>query len=491
MLVIFPVERKLNWQQPPLATLGIILLNVLIFFFFQIHENNQLGEAIHFYRNSPLLSIEYPYYAQLKEESYLKPTINNQQPSDTILVEMLSDKDWNLQLKKGLLSPNEENYPVWLKNRLLFDQQIAQIPTFSSGYKAGNHFFKNSFSYMYLHGGIGHLFGNMVFLLIFGFSLEVIFGKLQFLLLYHICGVCSALFYGLFNLDSFAPLVGASGAIGGLMGAYAAVYGLKKIKFFYWIFGYFNYIQLPALVVLPLWIGKEVWENIASEGSQVAYMAHVGGLMSGALLSWILTRYFQQYDQSYIETDEEKNDPFVEEQEYAINQIRKLNFARAKTTLLELLKQQPDNLRIIELLYNLTKLRPESLEYKKLVNHLFTVTENQRDLDDWVHEKYCEYRQLNPKGSLATSRLIDLCQRFIRCRCFGEAEKILTLLESSRPDTEILPELMMQLSNAFVKENQRLNAKTWLLKLEKEYKHSPWSSYASRLLDRIEANQDI
>ncbi len=493
MLLIFPAERKLNWNTPPVATLFLIILNILIYFSFQTSEQEQLKDVIDYYRTSPLLEIEYPKYAELKKEDYLKIDDNAQQPSDQIIFEMLFDSQWNKLLEKGLIPETSENYQEWASSRQIFNDKLKLIPFYTLGYKPGKSTINNSITYMFLHGGFGHLLGNMVFLLIFGFSLEIIFGKLKYLGIYLSSGIFSALFFGLFNSESYLPLVGASGAIAGLMGSYATVYGLKKIKFFYWILGYFNYIRLPALIVLPVWIAKEVWEYSTQEGSNVAYLAHVGGLLGGAVVTFLVIKYLKISNTEYVESNDEKDgtDPFTIELEYAITQMRKLNFPRARTTLVDLLKQQPDNLRVLELLYNIDKIKPETANFKKLVNHIFEITRKHRDLDDWTHEKYLEFRQLSPRGGLSLQRLLDLCHRFIRSNFLADAEKIITLVEGARPDTEILPELMMQVANAYIKNDQRIKARRWLVKLEKEYKHSNWSQHASRVLDRIDKNQEI
>ncbi|GAA5217673.1 rhomboid family intramembrane serine protease [Corallincola platygyrae] len=143
-------------------------------------------------------------------------------------------------------------------------------------------------TYQFLHGDTMHLLGNMVFLSIFGFALEKRLGSLGFLFLYLATGVLSGLGFALLHLHSSTPLVGASGAISGLMGIYLAVYGIKKREYFALLGPFVGTFRAPAYFLLPVWLGQELISEYTTEDN-VAYMAHAFGLMFGVLLYLILS----------------------------------------------------------------------------------------------------------------------------------------------------------------------------------------------------------
>jgi membrane associated rhomboid family serine protease len=131
---------------------------------------------------------------------------------------------------------------------------------------------------MFLHGSLAHLFGNMLFLWVFGNNIEDSRGRLRFALLYFVGGIMSDLAHILVDPDSTVPVVGASGAIAAVMGAYLALYPRMRIKV---ITPWMGLRKVSASWVLGLWIASQFL--IMSENSGVAWGAHVGGFVVGFL----------------------------------------------------------------------------------------------------------------------------------------------------------------------------------------------------------------
>ena len=145
---------------------------------------------------------------------------------------------------------------------------------------------------LFLHGGIGHIFSNMLFFYIFGDNLEDAFGHFGFLIFYLVCGVLASLSHVFINWGSTVPLLGASGAIAGLMGGYLVLFPRNKIDVLF-IFGFIIRIfTIPAVTVLLYWIVFQFLIGLGSLGISgaggVAYFAHVGGFVSGVVLTLIL-----------------------------------------------------------------------------------------------------------------------------------------------------------------------------------------------------------
>jgi rhomboid family protein len=140
---------------------------------------------------------------------------------------------------------------------------------------------------MFLHGSWLHLLGNMLFLWIFGDNIEDRLGRARYLLFYLFCGYVAGYGFALANPDSAEPLIGASGAIAGVLGAYLVLYPRARV----WglvPFLFFIPLRLPAWVVLGLWFVLQAFYSAGygvSEVGTVAYLAHVAGFVAGALLA--------------------------------------------------------------------------------------------------------------------------------------------------------------------------------------------------------------
>ena len=136
------------------------------------------------------------------------------------------------------------------------------------------------FTSMFMHGGWMHLIGNMVFLWIFGDNIEDSMGHKKFLFFYLICGLLAALLQALINPSSPVPMIGASGAIAGILGAYLILHPKANINVLFWIIIFITVVKVPAFIVLSVWI---ISQFFGSTGG-VAYFAHIGGFIAGALL---------------------------------------------------------------------------------------------------------------------------------------------------------------------------------------------------------------
>jgi membrane associated rhomboid family serine protease len=145
---------------------------------------------------------------------------------------------------------------------------------------------------MFMHAGWLHLLGNMLFFYLSGPFIEDAFGRPLFAALYLSSGVVSSLVHIAGFPSSEAPLIGASGAIAGIMGAFLVRFVRRKIRFFYFFFVYGGTVDLPAWIVLPLWFVQQLFFAGLTGESGVAYRAHVGGFAFGFIAA-VLIRYFR------------------------------------------------------------------------------------------------------------------------------------------------------------------------------------------------------
>ncbi len=141
------------------------------------------------------------------------------------------------------------------------------------------------FTAMFLHGGWLHLGGNMLYLWIFGNNIEDRLGRLRFVLFYLGCGVAASLAQAAMDPASTVPLVGASGAIAGVLGAYLVLYPHARVVTIVPVFFIIELATVPAVFVIGLWFLLQVAQGVGSLGMMtgVAWWAHVGGFIAGAL----------------------------------------------------------------------------------------------------------------------------------------------------------------------------------------------------------------
>jgi membrane associated rhomboid family serine protease len=146
------------------------------------------------------------------------------------------------------------------------------------------------FTSMFLHGGWLHLVGNMIYLWIFGKGVESALGPARFLLLYVICGAAAGVAQGAIDPASTVPMIGASGAIAGTLGAYLLLHPRGNVVVFVWFFVFVRFITVPALILLGLWFLLQLMNALTPGDAGVAFWAHVGGFIVGMLLVPFLRR---------------------------------------------------------------------------------------------------------------------------------------------------------------------------------------------------------
>jgi membrane associated rhomboid family serine protease len=146
------------------------------------------------------------------------------------------------------------------------------------------------FTSMFLHGGWLHLGGNMLFLWIFGNNIEDLLGRGRFLLLYLSAGAAAAMVQALSAPHSTVPMIGASGAIAGVLGAYLLTYPRANVHCFVWLVIFFWIVSVPAWVLLGLWFGMQLISGLAvgPHDPGVAFWAHIGGFAAGIALYLVL-----------------------------------------------------------------------------------------------------------------------------------------------------------------------------------------------------------
>ncbi len=190
-------------------------------------------------------------------------------------------------------------------NAAVFLLQLASSERFTLGFALAPAAFLDAplspsqlslmFTSMFLHSGFVHLGGNMLFLWVFGNNIEDYLGHVKFALFYLVCGAAGAMAHILTHGASAVPMIGASGAISGVLGAYFLLFPRAKVLTLVPIFFFFYFIEIPAFVFLGLYILLQLLFGLpslmgASAGPGVAWLAHIGGFAAGIALLLLLRK---------------------------------------------------------------------------------------------------------------------------------------------------------------------------------------------------------
>jgi membrane associated rhomboid family serine protease/Tfp pilus assembly protein PilF len=252
----------------PWVTIGLIAINVVIFLISHPQAERQSAAVRTQIREVVRFAREHPYL-NLPEE--LAGAVPARRPPADLSPDAIADQQTQL-------------------DRLLQDlQTISSHSVFRTyGYVPAHPSALTLFTSMFMHGGWLHLIGNMLFLWLAGASLEDRWGRLLFPFLYLACGIVATVTHGVMHPQSTTPLVGASGAIAGLMGAFLVRLTTARIRFFYWFYFVQGTFQAPAFVVLPLWLFQQFAMAGSGATGGVAVWAHIGGFILGVAAALLI-----------------------------------------------------------------------------------------------------------------------------------------------------------------------------------------------------------
>ena len=455
-MLIIPMTDKLSWRNPPIITISLVLINCIVFFLFQFNQYDQYVEAENYYIESGLMDIEVNKYAEYKytveqRESMARFSKEIQQRKRRNMVrEMRQDQVFMLKIERGeIIAPDDPGYAEWKKLRDAYKAKLSRVFTIRFGFKPADPSILTMFTHMFLHGGLGHLIGNMIFLWLVGCLLEMGSGRVYYFTTYIVTGLCAVGMFWLWNMDAMGPLVGASGAIAGLMGAFTVLYGRKKMKIFYSIGIYFNYVKIRAIILLPLWVGNEVYQLAFSEMQHVAYLAHLGGLLSGALIGLVNKKYLGFYREDAIEPEpEDEISPLLEK---ALAHMSRLEMEEGAGLLHEALDKDPENISALKPLFDIYKTKPEDAQFHDLAKRFLLLLSKDRTRDTMTIDVYNEYVRCTKKPRLSAVLYLRLISIFSAQGQPEKAEPILAVFLKKKPDLPGLAAALLKLANGYKK----------------------------------------
>lgn len=343
----------------PVVTLVLILLNCFVYLFFQSGDDRVMRNAQDYYQQSQLAQIEFPAYANWLgdhadgHKGQQRVSDMQSAPPELIFALIESDQKFLDALHADLvITPTDVDYVDWHAKRTMFESIRDSAFTLRHALRFSHIEPGRMFSAMFMHGGIEHLIGNMIFLLILGLLVEGALGPRWYLALYLAGGFGASFVTVAWHWGDHGLALGASGAIAALMGAYCVIWGRRRVRVFYWFFVIFDYVRVPALVLLPFWLGWELLNLWLNGGAQVGFDAHAGGIVSGAGLAWLMRRYGLVRDEFVeVEEREEQRDGLALAYTQALEHIGNLEIKPARALFERIDADAPGQLHVLIALY--------------------------------------------------------------------------------------------------------------------------------------------
>lgn len=487
LIMFLPLDRKPDWRRPPIITLLLILANLLCFFVLQVNDDQYRHDAASYYFSSNLPETELSAYRRYLENP-ANPTafpgsIGYLDPSDIstqgyLLSMLIVDGPFLQQLQAGkIITPGDPEYSEWKSQRARFEVLLNQSVEFRFSQINIHPSLLTLISAMFIHADVGHLLGNMVFLFLFGFVVEMTLGRTLYLFAYLLSGVMSGLFYLVLEPNSAFLAMGASGAISGLAGMYTVLFGLRKIRFFYTLLFYFNYIRAPAIILLPVWLGYELINQLYSDDN-INNLSHIGGLLSGALIAWLAKKYLPSINMEYLDA-EEKTQSFKLDYQQGVEALAAMDIDKAQTIFTKLAEEQPDNIEIMVQLFNVAKLTSKSETIHSAANAILNVSDPDKKTVNILHNVFIDYVELvQPNVKLRPEQMLSLALRFAANNYLEDAEKIVLHLTTRATEYERNAEGLMALATHYKRTNNPQKADKYLSLLLQCYPDSSEANHA-------------
>jgi len=485
-MLVVPITGKISWKNPPVVTIAFIVINCLIFFVFQRNDNINFFRAKQHYFKSGLAEIEVSAYIADREVSEDITDMGEKSELDEQTLvryykKMDLDAGFQKKLRSGeIITRHDPGYEKWKNLRAEYENLLSDVVFLKYGFRPAHLNILTAFTYMFLHGGFGHLLGNMIFLWLVGCMLEMGCGRIFCIAAYILTGLFSALLFWLIYMDTTIPLVGASGAIAGFMGAFTTVYGRTRIKVFYSLGFYFNYIRFPAILLFPIWVGNEFFQLFVGGQSNVAYVAHIGGLLSGATIGYLDLKFFKLHDNNiFKEKPEDEISPLIEQ---ALQCMGTLDLEEGRKLLEEVLVRDPENKDALKHLFNIEKLNPENQSFHLSAGRLLQRFSLSREDHKKAYEIYKEYTSLTQRPRLTPEIYVRLGSAFSGLGHTNVSEKIFSMLLKRKPDQPGIPEGLLKLARASQKKTSGNQWKKFIEVICAKYPDSAEAGIAKTLL---------
>lgn len=477
-MLIVPVSRQPDWRRPPLVTLLLILVNCLVFFGLQSGDERRQEKAYRYYAASTLPGAELPRYVRELERTgrgreaapLARALAEGEWP--VALAAMEGDRAFMRRLRAGQVIPaGDPERASWQRQRAEFDRLQGATMLARFGFRPADPTLAGFFGHMFLHASFDHLLGNMAILFIVGYMVEEALGKRRYLAFYLLAGLGAGALDFVVNSGRTVPGIGASGAISGVMAMFVVLYGMRRIRFFYWVLFYFDFFRAPAIIMLPLWIGNELYQHFFSHGSPVNYIAHLGGFLSGAALVAAQRRFGSA--SAALPAPEAADDPLPGQLAKVDALLRALRIDEARGALRRLAEAHPRDGALLARYYKIARTAPASEEFHHAAALIFALPETAHGAGELIHETFKDYLQCaRPSVRFSADQLAALTRRLARGGHPDDAERLTRALARRAPEHPQLPGLLLLVAEGFRRAGDETRLRETLGRLHADFPES-------------------
>ena len=454
-MLIIPVSDGPQ-RRFPCFTIFLILLNIGVFLYFQHNEQQRHMQAISWARSSGLLEIElqvYQEYLQRRHEA-IPDFLHDTKKPTAIFQHLIRDDQFQSALRQQILiPPADPRFADWAPKRKIFEERLNQSLAYRFGYSPARKNYLGIATYMFLHDEIIALVGNMLFLWFVGSWIEIGVGRILFLGIYLMTGAFSGLAFGFIHPFSQGPLLGASGAIAGLMGTYLLVYCGKRNKVLCSLGFCSRHTTVFGWFLFPFWISKEVYLFANSLETQ-ALASHIGGSLAGIMIGLIFrTNEGKKTKEEEIPTKSQgaaiQSDILLPHEDIQIlDNLSDKEAASLRKKIVEALKKDPNNINELSQLFHIDKRNPKSDQFHKTAGRLLrqlAALESSQDL----YAYFEKYKQVSGAPRLQPSVMLALAEIHLRSGKTTQAARFLLLLMRKRPQYPGLPSCLFKLGSVY------------------------------------------
>jgi len=330
---------------------------------------------------------------------------------------------------------------------------LDDVPYRKYGYIPAEKNLMGLVTYMFIHGGWLHLIGNLLLLYLTGPFIEDAWGRPIFTAFYVMAGVFSGYMFSLYYPNFTGPLIGASGAIAGLMGAFLIKFWRTKIKFFFFIFVFHGTFKAPAWLMLPIWLALEIFNansigTVNAEGGGVAHWAHIWGFLLGVVAAALMKRL--KIEEKYVHPKIEAQVHFVDEGykafEEATQKIKEGKPEEAYALLLSAARKNPKDRDVVEGLWNQAKELGKEKEAAEFYIRLIE-SEIRRNLMEVAFVHFMDLKEKIPQPSISMTCKFTLMAYLTERQEYKEAKELASEL-IEEVDLNSSPGLLQNFANA-------------------------------------------
>ncbi len=485
-MFLIPLDRKPDWRRPPLVTLGLILANVLVFLLIQASEQARLEQALDYYADSGLMELERTAWLAERDRGGVEDALEPEAGPGHVYFGLRNEPDFMARLGTGEVLPSDEDHERWTRLRAEMDRHMERVVFWRWGIQPADFDLATLVTHMFLHGGADHLIGNMVFLLLVGFLVELTIGGPLLLAIYLLGGILAGAADLVVAGDRILPGIGASAAIAAMMGLYSVLFGRQQVRFFYSVGVWFDYARAPAILLLPIWLGYEVFAWLVFTDSNIDYAAHAVGLAVGAVGGLAIQHLLpRSIDREFLTAPEREAAEEAERDEVG-RLMRELDFDAARPLLEKLLEDEPRNPELLRSLHLCTRARPSSEHYHGTANRILQLPGHDADTDRLLLDVYRDYRaRARPRPRLNGRMIQTLALRFCRQGALVEAEELAALMLKHRQRFPAMAAVLLGLGTALADRGHPQRAQPFLERLLALYPGGSEAEAARGLLRRL------